>query len=174
MAALVSGDQTAYAALITRHADRFLSVATRLMGNQASAEDMVQDAFIKLLTRADKFNAEAGRFTTWFYRVVSNRCLDELRRKRPVALPEGYDKEDETAQTDASLIERDKKEAVEGALNTLPERQKLAITLCYFEELSNKEAAEVMDINIKALESLLTRGRQSMKNQLATQKSALL
>jgi len=174
MAALVDGDQTAYAALVTRHADRFLSVATRLMGNQVNAEDMVQEAFIKLLTSADKFNAEAGRFTTWFYRVVSNRCLDELRRKRPAALPEGYDKEDEKAQTDASLLERDKKNAIKGALDRLPERQKLAITLCYYQELSNKEAAEVMDINIKALESLLTRGRQSMKSQLATQKSELL
>ena len=174
MEALKQGDQTAYAELVKRHADRFLSVATRLMGNKVNAEDMVQEAFIKLLTGADKFNAEAGRFTTWFYRVVSNRCLDELRRKRPVALPEGYDKEDEKAQTDASLLERDKQVVVRHALDMLSERQKLAITLCYFEELSNKEAAEVMDINIKALESLLARGRQALKSQLATQKSDLL
>lgn len=152
---------------MTRHVNMHLAFAERLMGNRAEAEDIVQDAFTKLWLNAHKFDAEKAKFTTWFYRVVMNRCLDVKRKKKPVALPENYEKVDEKANVEKDLEKSEQGKIIQQALSEIPERQRAAIVLCYYEEMSNKEAAEVLGLNIKALESLLTRGRKNLQGLLA-------
>ena len=95
-----------------------------------------------------------------------NRCLDVKRKKKPVALPEGYDEADKKAKQDKDYEKAQQSKLIQKALKEIPDRQRAAIVLCYFEEMSNKEAAEVLGLNIKALESLLTRGRKNLEGLL--------
>ena len=164
-----AGERRAYQMLVDRHASRFLAQAYRVMGNQAAAEDMVQEAFIKLWTNPSAFNAEKSRFSTWFYRVVLNRCLDEKRKKTPQQLPEHYDSEDSTKKSDEQLSQAQTMQRLHTALETLKENQATAIRLCYLEGLSNAEAADVMNMKVKALESLLVRARAKLRDILGQQ-----
>lgn len=173
MARIGSGDRTAYAVLVRRYSLRYRALAYRFMGDMEQAEDIVQEAFIKLWTHAASFDADRARFTTWFHRIVVNRCLDEKRRVRPVALPEGYDAEDPSAGAEAQLAESDDQASIKAALADLPERQRTAVTLSYFDDMSNQEAADVMELKLKAYESLLVRARANMRQRLTADKDRL-
>lgn len=161
-----NGCEHSFQVLMTRHVNMHLAFAERLIGVRAEAEDIVQDAFAKLWLHADKFDPAKSKFTTWFYRVVMNRCLDVKRKKKPEALPGGFEKKDDTPTADEKIAKKEQGKIIQKALSQIPDRQRVAITLCYFEELSNKEAAEVLGLNIKALESLLTRGRKNLEGLL--------
>jgi len=167
VARVAEGDRAAYAGLVLRHTDRFLALAERLLGTRGEAEDVLQDAFSRLWTHADRFDPEVARFTTWFYRVVANACTDRLRRRgRSQPLPEHWDSVDPGPRADEKLAENQRARRVRDALDELPERQKVAVTLCYFEGLTNVEAAEVLSISVKALESLLVRARRGLRAEL--------
>lgn len=166
VARVATGDRTAYALLVERHADRQLGFACRVLGNRETAEDVVQDAFLKLWTHAHRFDPAAAKFTTWFYRVVMNRCLDVKRRKKPVALAEDYDTVDEAPISDEAMAAKQRADAVREGLDGLPERQRIAVSLFYFEGLRAREAAEVMAIGVKAFESLLVRARKQLARDL--------
>lgn len=167
LAALIGGgDEAAYSVLVLRHASRHLAIAERVLGNRQEAEDAVQEAFTKLWRHAGRYQPDKAKFTTWFYRIVVNQCLDRKRRKTPVALPEGYDVVDDRDGPDGELDQSQRAARVKAALMTLPTSQRTAITLCYFEGVTNKEAAEILDLNVKALESLLTRGRRKLAGLL--------
>lgn len=158
------GDQGAYAILVTRHADRFLRLAERLLSDRAEAEDVMQDAFTRLWQKADRFDANTARFTTWFYRVVSNACTDRMRRnRRLVALPEGWDVMDSAPSADDIIERKQQASHLTKALQILPERQRFALVLNYYEDVNNQEAAEIMGISVKAVESLLVRARRHLR-----------
>ncbi len=168
MAHIQKGDHQAFAALVRRHSDRFYGLAWRLLGNDAEADDVVQDAFLKLWAQPDMFRRDAGvKFTTWFYRVVSNMALDKLRgRKRwtgPEVLESMTDKE---KLSDQAYEDKEMQKLMAQAINELPERQKLALTLCFYEGLSVAEAAVVIGVGEKAVESLLMRAKSGLKNDL--------
>lgn len=165
-ARIAEGSQQSFQILMTRHVNMHLAFAERIMGNRAEAEDIVQDAFAKLWLHADKFDPAKSKFTTWFYRVVMNRCLDVKRKKKPVALPDDFEKADDRATPDENYSKTQRGKVIQTALKEIPDRQRVAITLCYFEELSNKEAAEILGLKLKALESLLTRGRKNLEGLL--------
>jgi RNA polymerase sigma-70 factor, ECF subfamily len=165
-ARIAEGSGQSFQVLMTRHVNMHLAFAERIMGNRVEAEDIVQDAFAKLWLHADKFDPAKSKFTTWFYRVVMNRCLDVKRKKKPVALPEDFEKADDRATPDENYSKTQRGKVIQKALKEIPDRQRVAITLCYFEELSNKEAAEVLGLKLKALESLLTRGRKNLEGLL--------
>lgn len=171
---VAKGDAGAYRALVRGHADRFLSLAERILMDRAEAEDVVQEAFTKLWTDAYRFDSSKARFTTWFYRVVANRCLDRKRKVRPSALPETYDAADNAPNAEERLQESHRGRAVHAALADLPERQRLAVTLCYLEGMSNAEAAAVIGLSVKGLESLLSRARSALRTALGPDKAALL
>ncbi len=166
---VAEGDEAAYAVLVTRHTNRHLAFAERVLVDRAEAEDAVQEAFLKLWSRANSFDPAAAKFTTWFYRVVLNQCLDRKRKKRPESLPEGFDGVDEREDPSGAYEESETASYVKRKLDQLPERQRYAITLCYYEGLSNKEAAEILGLGVKALESLLTRGRKRLKKAMDDQ-----
>ena len=170
---VANGDRTAFGMLVDRHALRYRALALRYLGDVALAEDLVQEAFVKLWTHARRFNADKARFTTWFHRVVVNRCLDEKRRKKPEALPEEYDQPDESPSVEHALMEADGNTSLKRALDALSDRQRLAVTLSYFDELSNVEAAEAMEMNLKAYESLLVRARAKLREALIAEKQQL-
>lgn len=157
------GDGAAFKVLMTRYASLHLSFAQRLVGNREAAEDIVQESYAKLWTHGKNFDPRKSKFTTWFYRVVFNRCLDHKRKKRPVALPEEFDAADDAPSAHHVLEAAERARQVRDALERIPERQKAAIVLCYFEGVSNREAAEILGVNLKALESLLCRGRKSLQ-----------
>lgn len=160
------GDAQAFQRLVNRHALKFRAVAYKYLGDMAAAEDMVQDSFIKVWTKPQAFDTAKSKFTTWFYRVVVNKCLDEKRKKKAVALPEDYDAIDDAPMADAKIEVRHETGRMHKAIKSLNDKQAQAITLCYLEEYSNKEAAEMMNMKVKALESLLVRARQKLKTVL--------
>ncbi len=161
-----NSDQAAYSVLVMRHTNRYLALAERVLGNREEAEDAVQDAFFKLWSKATTYDRGTAKFTTWFYRIVLNQCLDRKRKKRPERLPEGFDAVDEGEGPAGAYEEGEVAAYVKEKLGELPERQRYAIALCYYQGLSNKEAAEVLGLGVKALESLLTRGRKRLKKNM--------
>jgi len=169
-----AGDKEAFRVLARRHGARFRALAYRFMGDMMLAEDLVQEAFVKLWTHAGRFDAGKAKFTTWFHRIVVNKCLDEKRKRKPAPLPEGYDTADTAPLADVKLENTAASQHLKDVLTTLSERQFTAVTLSYFNGLSNKEAAEVMELNIKAYESLLVRSRAQMRKMLMADKADLL
>ena len=166
MARIAEGDRTAFAALVTRHLDRAVRTAQRLLGERSEAEDVAQDAFLRLWQHADRWRPEGGRFTTWFYRVVVNAAIDRLRRPRALPLDDVAEPEDEQPNAFRSLHRAEVSRSVSAAVGELPERQRTALTLCHYEGLGNIEAAEVMGITVGALESLLIRAKRYLRDRL--------
>lgn len=162
------GDSAAFAAIVRRHTTRFYAVAFRVLLNREDAEDVVQDAFCKLWNGKATWQGDKGaRFTTWFYRIVTNQAVDQLAKKsrqRGTVLDDNLASGGPDAEDRA--VARQEEHAVVAALAELPERQRTAITLFYNEEMSQKEAAEVMGITQKAVESLIGRAKQSLKERM--------
>jgi len=171
MALIVEGDHRAFASLVERHNRMFFAAAYRICANGIESEDIVQDAFLKLWKKPGAFDATKGvKFTTWFYRVVTNVAIDAARKKKPHASDEVIAfQADQGALADEMMEANEQQTALEAAIQELPERQKLALNLCFYEDLSNKEAADILGIGVKALESLLMRAKKSLKETLNTQ-----
>ena len=165
MAQISSGDQAAFGVLVRRHTQKFYALAYRMLSNKAQAEDVVQDCFLKIWKNPSLWDPNRkAKFTTWFYRMVVNLSLDYNKKKKATGMPENYEVAD-TANQSEDLIRKEQKEMLEKSLEELPERQRIAINLCFYESVSNKEAAEILDINIKALESLLMRAKTTLKKK---------
>ena len=167
VARICEGDHRAFAILVERHTQMFFAAAYRICGNSVEAEDIVQDAFLKLWTKPQAFDASKGvKFTTWFYRVVTNVAIDAGRKKKPQSGSDVIDlMADDRGLADEAMIMNERQVALEDAIQDLPERQKLALNLCFYEGLSNKEAAEVLGVGVKALESLLMRAKSALKDK---------
>lgn len=169
------GDRAAASALVLRHTDRIFAACYRMMGERAGAEDAAQETFLKLWKHAGAWRPQGAKFETWLYRVAMNACLDRLRKRGREAPEEAAPEQADSAlRADESLAAQERANAVKAALDALPERQRLAIALCHYQELSNIEAAEVMEISVEAVESLLARGRRSLRAALAGQRDELL
>lgn len=169
------GDRLAASRLIARHTPKVLAVCARVLGDRTAAEDAAQETFLKLWRTADRWKPGAAKFETWLYRVATNACIDRLRQRRPEAPEEDApDLADAAPLADAAMIARERTRAVERALATLPDRQRMAIVLCHYQELSNAEAAAVLALSVDALESLLARARKSLKESLAPDRAALI
>jgi RNA polymerase sigma-70 factor (ECF subfamily) len=153
--------------LARRHTDRFYRLAYRYLQSREAAEDIVQDAFLKLWEDPARWQPERNnKFTTWFYRIVVNLCLDWRKKKRPVALDENLPLADEREALDSMMMHAQEQRMLEKEIAALPERQRAALNLCFAEGLSNQEAAEVMGVNIKALQSLIMRAKAALKERL--------
>lgn len=167
LALVQDGSSQAFAALVERHTERFYRLAYRYLQNKEAAEDVVQDAFLKLWENPALWQPERNsKFTTWFYRVVVNLCLDFRKRKRPEALNDEAAVIDEREPADKMMIREQEQEALEKAIDTLPERQRTALNLCFDEGLTNQEAAEVMGVKLKALQSLIMRAKTTLKERM--------
>ena len=155
LARMRADDTAAYRLLVERHIDRAFGLALRVLKNSADAEDVTQEAFVKAWQKRHDWQEGRAKFSTWLYRVIVNACIDQLRG------PKGENLEDVAEPRDES------EDAVsDKALSRLPAPQRAAITLSYHEGLSNKEIAEVMGTSLFAVESLLKRGRQRLRELL--------
>ncbi len=160
-------NEAAFAALVHRHSRRFYAVAFRTVFYKHEAEDIVQEAFVKLWLKPELWDSKHhARFTTWFYRVVINLCLDYHKGKKAEPMPEFFEVQDSGKDALAQLEDQRQKTMVQKALQQLPERQRIALNLCFYEELSNQEAANIMAIPLKALQSLLMRAKTNLKETL--------
>jgi len=167
LALVQDGSHPAFAELVKRHTERFYRLAYRYLQNKEAAEDAVQDAFLKLWEDPGKWQSDRNtKFTTWFYRVVVNLCLDWQKRKRPVALNEEMPLADERESADQAMLRYEEQRVLEKEIAALPERQRTALNLCFDEGLSNQDAADAMGVNLKALQSLIMRAKTTLKERM--------
>ncbi|MGQ0589303.1 MAG: sigma-70 family RNA polymerase sigma factor [Sphingosinicella sp.] len=167
MTCVANGDAQAFAQLVTRHTPMVHGIAWRMLGDAVEAEDVVQETFTKMWVNARGWTPAGGGLGGWLRRISTNACLDRLRRPRFVSdqgLPERVD---EAAPADLAIDAARRRDAVAASIQALPDRQRAAIVLTYYEGVSNAEAASILNIGVKAVESLLVRGRQSLTQSLA-------
>lgn len=167
MAQQAAGMPGAARELAGRHAGRILALAARMLGgDMAEAEDVTQEAMLRLWRLAPDWQPGRARVSTWLYRVAANLCTDRLRRRRGVGLDTIAEPEDDRPGAEAQLLTRDRLAALQTALDALPERQRLAVVMRHIEGVSNPEIAEVLDISVEAVESLTARGRRALAARL--------
>lgn len=166
-------DAAAYATLINLHIGPILNFANRTLSDMSEAEDVAQETFLRLWKNAARWRPEA-KLTTWLHRVAYNLCMDRLRKKRPGALEDVPEQVDEADSPSTTVIKAETAEIIAGAVDDLPARQRAAITLVHYQELTNIEAAQIMEISVDALESLLARGRRKLKGALKGQRALLM
>jgi RNA polymerase sigma-70 factor (ECF subfamily) len=173
MARVTQGDAQAFQQLVDAGIDRVLSVARRMLADEAEAEDVAQEVFLRLWRQAEKWEGGRAQVSTWLYRVTVNTCIDRLRARREETVDELPEVSRDATQQQV-LEERDLEQYVEAALNELPERQRIALVLFHYEQLSMNDVAEAMDASVEAIESLLARGRRALKKSLKSQWRAFL
>jgi RNA polymerase sigma-70 factor (ECF subfamily) len=160
------GCQIAFAALVERHAAALYRVAARMLGDGHEAEDVVQDCFARMWQNAPRWQPSGAGLIGWLHRVALNLCFDRKRRFRVVVTDDLPDTADHAPLADRLIEQRQACAQVAAALAELPERYRAALVLCYYENFSNALAAQVLDLNIKAMESLLFRARRQMRERL--------
>jgi RNA polymerase sigma-70 factor (ECF subfamily) len=174
LAAYARGDRAAARALTDRLVPRVYGFAARMLGDRAEAEDVAQEAMLRLWRQAPAWRPGEAAVATWVYRVAANLCTDRLRRRRTAPLDEAPEPPDEgQAGALAGLIEADRARALEAALARLPGRQRQAVVLRHLEGLSNPEIAEIMGVGVEAVESLTARGRRALAADLAGRREEL-
>lgn len=175
MVLYANGDSRAAAELTARLGPRVFGVAMRVMGNRAEAEDVTQEAMLRLWKMAPQWQPGQAQVSTWLYRVAMNLCIDRKRRTRGGhtdldAVPEPPDPGRSAAE---QMQEGARQDALQAALMQLPERQRQAVVLRHLEELSNPEIAGIMDISVEAVESLTARGKRALAAALAGRREEL-
>jgi RNA polymerase sigma factor (sigma-70 family) len=164
---IAHGETRACGLLLERHLTRLHALATRMLGSAADAEEVCQDVFLRAWQQAPRWQPGAARFSTWLHQVALNLCRDRLRGRR-----EGLPLDAVAEAVDEDTPERlhgraDRAAQVRAALQSLPERQREAVLLCHYQGLGNIEAAQVMELSVEALESLLGRGRRALRLALS-------
>jgi RNA polymerase sigma-70 factor (ECF subfamily) len=160
-------DPAAVRSLVARKLPRLLALAMRMLGDRMEAEDVAQEVFVRIWKQASLWREGDAKFDTWIHRVALNLCYDRLRGRREDPRDELPEVADPSALPDARLEARAQDERVRAALAALPARQREALVLCYYQEMSTIDAAALMGITVDALESLLARARRNLRAQLA-------
>ncbi|MEM7630559.1 MAG: RNA polymerase sigma factor [Pseudomonadota bacterium] len=175
LARYARGDAAAARVLTLRLTPRAYAQAVRLLGDRAEAEDIAQEAMMRLWKIAPDWRTGEAKVTTWLYRVVANLCTDRLRRRPrgPVALDEVAEPLDPAPGAEERMLGRARRDALSAALASLPERQRLAVMLRHFEGASNPEIADRLGVSVEAVESLTSRGKRALGAALKGQAAAL-
>ena len=166
MARVKVQDREAFAVLVERHLDGIHAFNYRLTRNADDAAELAQETFLRVWSRAATWKPNRVKFTTWLHRIAHNLCIDHHRRRRDVEdvdvdTLDGAGPAAEQAPANERL-----RQALDRALADLPERQRTALLLCHRQNMSNREAAEVLSVSVDALESLLARARRSLRTAL--------
>jgi RNA polymerase sigma-70 factor (ECF subfamily) len=166
MTQICAQDQRAFRVLMARHMQRVIRVAQRVVGSPAEADDIGQEAFLRVWSRAASFNPQVAKFTTWLYRITLNLAFDRMRKPQFAPIEEAGDiRSDETGPVEQLIAEQERR-ALENALAHLPDRQRAAIALFHMEGLSGSESAAALNVSEKAFESLLARARLALRKQV--------
>ncbi|MFN4126503.1 RNA polymerase sigma factor [Pannonibacter indicus] len=168
------GNDEAFRILVERHVDKAYAVAIRILRNPTDAEDVVQDAFMQVWTRRGEWQPGKARFSTWLFRVVTNRCIDQLRRPRTETMEAAPEIADRAADQVQAMMQEEAAFLLSAAMGQLPDPQRIALVFSYHENLSNAEIAEIMETSVFAVESLLKRGRQKLRHLLRNRASEIL
>ena len=168
-----NGDQSAARVLTLRLAPRAYNQAYRMLGVQADAEDVAQEAMMRVWKIAPEWRMGEAKVTTWLYRVVANLCTDRLRKARGTSLDAIDEPIDPTPSVTDALQTTARQDALQNALMELPARQREAVVLRHIEELPNPQIAERMEISVEAVESLTSRGKRALTQILKGRKAAL-
>lgn len=194
MAAVAEGDRHAYETLVRAHLPAVMRYSLGLLGNARDIEDIAQETFLRLWTNASKWDPAKAKLSTWLHRIAHNLCIDLLRKQQRVLLSGSFDEEFDTgpgpagsegaahannslrgALAELAKLEPSSQQAIEedaalGALNAamakLPESQRSALLLFYFQGFSTKEAATIAGLSVRALESLVARAKRNLRQQL--------
>lgn len=163
---VAGGDVRAYRQLVDRHLRGIHAFAHRMLGSRAEAEEVSQETFLRLWEHAGRY-VPSAKPSTWIYRIAHNLCVDRLRRRRETTSNVLPDELPASERPSGLFLERQVADAVQRALSELPARQRAAMGLVHYQGLSNAEAAEVLGVGVRALESLLARARRQLKDSLA-------
>lgn len=166
MAAISARQQQAFRVLMSRHLPRAIRVAERIVRDAAEADDIGQDAFLRVWSHAASFDPGVARFTTWLYRIVLNLAFDRTRRRPLAPIEEASEVSTGDPEPVERMIENEERRALELAMARLTDRHRAAIALFHIEELSGEEAAKAMNVSAKAFESLLARARSTLKEHV--------
>ena len=165
--AVGEGDREAFARLVERHLSRAIAIAGRMLGSRADAEEVAQEAFLRVWQKAPDWRMDGGaKFSTWLHRVLVNLCIDRKRRRPTVPIDAIEEPADESADSYERVVLRERRTRLARALADLPDRQRAAVVLSYYEGLSNGAVAEALDVTVGAVESLLVRARRSLASAL--------
>ncbi len=167
------GDSDASRVLTARLLPRVYHQARRMLGDQSEAEDVAQDAMMRLWRMAPDWEQGGAKVTTWLYRVTANLCTDRLRKRRSTGLDDVEEPADPAPGAEQRLQTRARADALQQALDSLPERQRQAVVLRHIEGLSNPEIAEIMEISTEAVESLTARGKRALAAVFAGRRDEL-
>lgn len=176
LVAYANGDASAGRMLLNRLAPRLFAYATRVLGNRDEAEEAVQDVMVKLWKIAPDWQQGQAQVSTWAYRVMVNQCTDRLRRRKTraqVSIDTVAEPVADLVSAVDAMTQAERVDALQTALNTLPDRQRQAVVLRHLEGLSNPDIARAMDIGIEAVGSLTARGKRALNAALAGRKEEL-
>ena len=174
LALYANGDRDAARLLMHRLTPKVFNQAFRMLGDRAEAEDVVQEAMLKLWKIAPQWRQGEAKVSTWIYRIVANLCTDKLRKRRPNdSLENSAEPADGKESVADQMQSKSRSAALGDALNQLPERQKQAVVLRHLDELSNPEIADVMGVGVGAVENLIARGKRALAGILAKRKDEL-
>jgi len=172
------GDRNAFRVLVEKHQQMVVNTCFGIVHSRADAEDLAQDVFLEIFRTAENFRGEA-KLSTWLYRIATNRSLNFIRNKKRKgffqSLEEtfsgGKNRNQEIThsradQPDRAITDQQRSELLHRAIDQLPEKQRVAFTLNKYEELPYQQIAEIMEISLASVESLIHRAKKSLQNQL--------
>ena len=171
MQAVCAGGRSAYQTLVKRHLNSISHFVYRILGNQKDTEDITQEVFLRLWTNAQKWKSEKSKLTTWLHRIAHNLCIDYLRKHGRMQIQGSSDDEtiDSLQEKKELIVEKNSKiKLLNEVMSSLPENQRSALSLCHYQGFSNKEAAAIMNISSKAVESAIARAKRSLREKLTT------
>lgn len=173
LARIAVGDTRAFDRLVSRHLDRIVAFAQRMLGSREDAEDVAQEVFLKAWQWAGRWRPGQARFATWLHTVALNACRQRWRRFTPQTDELSIDLVSPLPQPDDALDADMQAARVRQALAALPERQRAAMVLSHYQGMSNIESAEILEVSVEAVESLLGRARRSLRQRLLAEHQTL-
>lgn len=164
---IMSGSEKAYNMLANRYARKIWRLAVSILKDEQEAEDAVQDVFLSLTQNLEKWDPNgSAKFSTWIYRVAFNKCIDIKRKRKPTESAEELELKSGDKSAYHETLDHQISTLLSGHLGNLPDAQKTALELFYYQELSVEEIATHLDNTVQGVRSLLKRGKAALRDSM--------